>query len=365
MVHVALVALAAFVIAAASPANATDASDREARFAAAVADIIDGAIRPGYAAFSETAEAQSVSMQALCAAPGEAALTKARERFAGLAAAWSRVELVRFGPAREDNRFEKLFYWPDRKGRGLKQVQRLLASEDETASQTETLRRKSVAVQGLPALEFVLFGKGSDELARVAGYRCAYGAAIAGAIAANAAEIAESWSGDDGYGALMRAAGPDNPSYRTHAEALQALLGAAREQLQVARDLKLLAVISETPDKAKPKRAPLWRSNLTITSLRGNIAGALAFFSAGIDGLLPEDAARHANSLHFEGRQADGTLAALAESGADWVILASDAETHARLAYLPIPLGGMIRLATETYPGTLGLIVGFNSTDGD
>ncbi len=68
------------------------------------------------------------------------------------------------GPAREDNRFERLFFWPDRRGRGLRQVQGILAEEDETATDPATLYQKSVAVQGLLALDFVLSGEGNETL---------------------------------------------------------------------------------------------------------------------------------------------------------------------------------------------------------
>ncbi len=74
-----------------------------------------------------------------------------------------------------------MLFWPDRKGTGLKQVQAALASKDPTAADAAQLAGKSVAMQGLGALEFVLYGTGSEELATAGeSYRCAYGAAIIG-----------------------------------------------------------------------------------------------------------------------------------------------------------------------------------------
>jgi predicted lipoprotein len=55
-------------------------------------------------------------------------------------------------------------------------VQELLAKQDPTATDAATLRGKSVAMQGLQALEFVLYGTGSETLATGDDYRCRYAA---------------------------------------------------------------------------------------------------------------------------------------------------------------------------------------------
>ena len=81
----------------------------------------------------------------------------------------------------KENRLERILFWPDRKSTGLKQVQRALAEKDATATNPAKLKGKSVAMQGLGALEFVLFGTGAEKLAGPGeDYRCAYGRAIAG-----------------------------------------------------------------------------------------------------------------------------------------------------------------------------------------
>ena len=123
-------------------------------FALAVDRAIERVIIPGYASLAAASGGLAVAMSGLCAAPSPAALAAARERFAGVVAAFSRVELFRFGPARESNRFERLFFWPDRRGRARRQVEALIARKDEAALEVAALRAKSVAVQGLLALEY-------------------------------------------------------------------------------------------------------------------------------------------------------------------------------------------------------------------
>ncbi|MEM6666193.1 MAG: imelysin family protein [Pseudomonadota bacterium] len=103
------------------------------RFKSAVENALDRVIIPNYATFMGAPEAMERPVRGLCEAPSLSALDNARAAFAKTVLTWSRVEMFRFGPAHENNRFEKLFYWPDRKGRGLRQVQAILAEQNETA----------------------------------------------------------------------------------------------------------------------------------------------------------------------------------------------------------------------------------------
>ena len=339
-------------------------------FKPVVERAIDAVILPGYHALAERASEETTLVSNLCWQADVERLEAARVGFRELVLAWSRVELIRFGPARDQNRYERLFCWPDPRGRGLQQIQEIIATEDPTATSVETLREKSVAVQGLFALEFVLYGTRSETLVDAANparsFRCRFGAAIAGAIEKTAQEILADWTRPGGYAALMRDAGPDNPVYRSHGEGVQELIKSAREQLQLSRDLKLAQAIEATPEKAQPKRAPFWRSDLTIPSIRANIEAVLAL--AGPDGIgaaLPKDEPWIAGELAFELREVDETLARVEARGERWESLVKDAESHVDLTYTLIPLAAAIALLEGSYPEAFGLITGFNSLDGD
>lgn len=353
------VSLALLMFALVSPAVA------EPDFADAVDRTVKQVIIPSYATLAEAATEQISSIEMLCAAPDDASLDQARSDFEVLVLSWSRVELYRFGPAREANRFEKLFYWPDRKGRGLRQVQTILSANDASAETPETLMGKSVAVQGLPALEFVLFGSGSDQLLVGGAFRCTYGAALAHVISRHANALLDGWQATDGFGAVIRQAGSTGSLYQSEAEVVQELLRAASEQLQVVRDLKIAATIGRNPAKAKPKRAPFWRSGLTLNSMLANLDGVELLMTDGLNSLLPAADARHADGLVFEMAQARNVLADLASNETSWLDTASSNVGHQRLSYAMIPLAGAIRVIAESYPSALGLSLGFNSLDGD
>src|SRR3546814_13939620 len=57
-----------------------------------------------------------------------------------------------------DLRYEHIYFWPDPRGITLRQVQGLLGQADGSMPDAAGLATQSVALQGLPALEYVLYG---------------------------------------------------------------------------------------------------------------------------------------------------------------------------------------------------------------
>ncbi|TIL19520.1 MAG: peptidase M75, Imelysin, partial [Mesorhizobium sp.] len=83
---------------------------------------IDGFVRPAYARLQDHADSLSKAMRTLCDAPSQDHLDTARVEFSGTVDAWSVVEIIRIGPITQNNRLERMLFWPDRKGIGLRQV---------------------------------------------------------------------------------------------------------------------------------------------------------------------------------------------------------------------------------------------------
>ena len=353
---------AAFLAAASHFSAPSSAADDP--LAEAVASALSEVIQPDFRAFADAADAQLEALRDLCEAPGPERLRRTRETFEATVLAWSRVEMYRTGPAREKNRHTRLFYWPDRKGRGLRQVRRLLASDDDAALDPGRLQEKSVAVQGIPALEYVLYGAVADDPEAMAGRRCAYGRAIAGAVAGTARELSLGWEDQGTYVRAMRNPGADNALFRSSGESLQMLLGAARSQLQAVRDLKIGASVGGESSRPRPKRAPLWRSNLTAASMIANLDSVAALFAqGGIDAALPAGRESHARALAIEIAQASKAIQSVGD--APWTETAGSGPAREQLLYARIPLGGAIDLVAGSYPAALGVTIGFNAFDGD
>ncbi len=328
----------------------------------AIKSTIGGYVRPAYTEFHASAADLADAVATLCAAPSSRGLDDTRAAFGRTVEAWSRIELLRVGPVTEENRLERILFWPDRKGTGLKQVQAALATEDPTASDPASLAGKSVAMQGLGALEFVLFGTGSETLASADGYRCAYAAAIARNASGIAGGVAEAWAKPDGYAGHWSHPGEANPYFRDETEALNELLAVFVDGLELVRDQRL-GFLGEASADDKPKQALFWRSDLTAASLAADVAGLSRLFEAsGLGDALPADKAWIADSIRFEfanaARAAEGVRGPIEE------VLRDPARRDA-LAYLRIVSKSLSELFGTRLAAELGLTAGFSSLDGD
>ena len=325
---------------------------------------VDGFIRPGYHRFRETASALETDLKGLCAAPSSENLDLARAAFDKTVAAWSTIEIVRIGPVIEANRFERILFYPDRKSTGLKQVQAILARPDESATAVETLKDKSVAMQGLGALEFVLFGTGADTLVEEKqGFRCRYGAAIAGNLVRLGSELAAAWDAPDGIQAAWKHPGPDNPEFRDGREAITALLGILVHGAEAIRDQRIETFYKGEDNNTFPKQAIYWRSGNTFTSINGNIEGLRSLIKqSGMVDLLADDSRSVVSSIDFVAK----SLTRVAKDiNPDVEAAVSDPAERAKLDFLLLNSKDLILRLNNDYGGAIGLAAGFSFSDGD
>ena len=91
--------------------------------AALARQAYDGIILPGYARFDRNlAQAFADEAEALCKAPSPTTLDAARAAARATLLAWGRIEPVRFGPVTEQQRLERLLFYPDPHGIAAKQI---------------------------------------------------------------------------------------------------------------------------------------------------------------------------------------------------------------------------------------------------
>lgn len=325
---------------------------------------VDGFIRPGYDAFYETSSKMTTAMKALCEAPSKTSYEAAKSAFRDAAVSWAHIEVVRVGPVIEQNRFERILFYPDRKSTGLKQVQSVLSKVDETATDPATLGTKSVAMQGFGALEYVLAGTGSEELLKTKqSFRCRYGAAIAGNITNVAKELSDIWDDPNGIQKAWEQPGPDNPDFRTGGEAITALLGILVHGAEAVRDQRI-ETFYKGADKAKfPKQALFWRSENTWPTIKGNLEG-LSFLleTSGMVALLKE---KDRSIVAATQAQLKSMIELSAKMTPDLEKAVENAAERKKLDTLLADGKDVISKLNDGYGGAIGLSSGFSFADGD
>jgi predicted lipoprotein len=322
-------------------------------------EAVSNVFRPAFDDLSEKAVTLEADVANLCATPSAEALADARDAFAAVALAHARIEFFRFGPMTEENRGERLLFWPDPKGIALRQVQAILAEKDEGATEQDTLRQKSVAVQGLGALEFVLWGTGADELTTAAGdFRCRYGNTVATAIKTVTAEIALAWNADDQIAAHITNPGPDNTDFRTLPESLTGLVASMAHTIEEIGETRLGPFLGASGARPNPRLALYWRSGLTIPAVQANFEGAEALFAgSSIAGLAP---GWMGDNIAYEFGKAEETAAKVTLPVAEAL---KDPEQKPALDQLLVLTSSMQEFLTNIFPPALGLSIGFQSNE--
>jgi len=335
----------------------------EADHAAIARASLTQVIRPGYAAFSAAAGALQGKVATLCQQPSAAALREAREAFAGAVAAWSKVEIIRFGPITREHRFERLFFWPDPKGLGLKQIQDALDKQEVTVTEPDEIAGKSVALQGLPALEYLLYGDDGNLPKEDRDFRCRFGLAVATNVDRIANSVVEGWREGSAYEKAFLGPAPADPYYHAPKEVTLDLFKAFATGIELVRDQKLGKPLGASPAEAKPKLAAFWRSGLTFANAAGNLEGVKAIFAqGGFAQVVAQESAGVENSILFDLDHAITVLSGIDQPIATAVI---DEDTRGKLEALRVALKGAGQTAGDMISKGADLAFGFNAMDGD
>lgn len=227
--------------------------------------VTDTFVAPRVQALADAASAQAVSWKVVCTNPDATGVTRLKAAFAATASAWAAVEWLRQGPMAQNARVSRMAFWPDSKNAVTLGLEPLLASKQRAVD----LRAGGVAVQGLSALERVLYG-GSIDRTTAGLRRCAVGLAIAEAIHGTSVEIRDGWLKP----------GADLAAVLTQGKAAHVMLG------RVAADLvglhmaivsrKLRDVMGDSVQSVRAERAEMVLSGRSLQQIAINLEAAAA-----------------------------------------------------------------------------------------
>jgi predicted lipoprotein len=336
-------------------------------------------IRPAYAALAEATGSLAAKVETLCRQPSDGALRDARSAFADVVGAWSKAEVFRFGPVNDEHRYERLFFWPDPKGLGLRQIRDALAKQDQAVLEPDALAGKSVALQGLPALEYLLFDDDAETMTEAgnpapggaplpaipdqAAFRCGFALAVATNVDRIAKSLVEDWREGSAYEKSFLGPAPDDPRYHDPKEVTLELFKALTSGIELVRDQKLGKPLGASAEQAKPKLAAFWRSGLTFQNAAGNLEGVRALFAqGGFAAVVAAEAAGVENSILFD---LDRAIEVLRGIDVPMAEAAVDENLRGKIEALRVALKSARDTAGDMISRGAGLSFGFNAMDGD
>jgi uncharacterized protein len=352
---------------AAAPALAFTDED----YAAAMGATARQVIIPGYQSFQSAADALRSEAAALCAAPSAERLAKAQDAFAKAATQWARLQFFTLGAISAHQRAARIQYWPDKRNVVGRQLSDVLGKQDPAALAPERFATTSVGVQGLPAMERLLFE--DDALPAVAkdvsgaAFRCGVMKAIGDNLHNIAGEVLVGWTGGErSMLGRIEHPEPDDEELPSARDAAGRLLNDMLTTAIAVRDMKLLTALGASLAKAKPQQAEFWRSGQSLAMVTANIEGLRDLFGgdAGLAALLrtTQDGERIAADF---AAAIDAALVAKDKITLPLGEAAADAGQRPHVEELAAALVRLRDLLAGPVAANLNLAIGFNALDGD
>jgi predicted lipoprotein len=242
---------------------------------------------------------------------------------------------------------------------------------DPAVLDADHLATRSVALQGLGALDIVLFSPADPDAMTPERllHRCRYAHAIAANLAHIARDALAEWTAADGYRHLWLAAGPGNATFVKPSETTMVLAKAFNQGLERTRDERLGGPMGLIRNKAKTQPV-LAKSNHSLDLIAANIEGLLDMYETGgmHAAIAPPDLKNDTDGIASKARLVTSEL----QSAAGIVGKLTgkprpfeDNEIKRRLIVVGFPLKNARELAAEVLTLRAGLTLGFNSSDGD
>ncbi|MDO6707369.1 imelysin family protein [Photobacterium sp. 1_MG-2023] len=292
-----------------------------------------------------SAEQLASAVENYCQTPSAQALTNSRNAWQQLMQHWMTFQGREKGSEAALALSWQIQFWPDKKDITGRKMAQLLAQD--TTWTAKALSEQSVAVQGVGAMEWLLYDH-PERLQDVHG--CALAVAIGQRLHQSGDSLQQVWQ--------------QNPwQAMTPQMALGEYVGALTNQLDFA--MKKLSLPMGKPGQPRPYQAESWRSQTSLANLKANVLAMQALYLAdgqGLDALL-----RARGETALADRLAGQFRSLLTDwpQGAGLGALLKTRDGYRSLISLNNGLEYIRYALHDEVSPALGIVVGFNATDGD
>lgn len=329
--------------------------------------IVEDYVLPRYAAFAEATAALEPSLDQACT-DGRAEAAESAAAYHAAMDAWMAVQHLRFGPSELFLRAERTQFWPDKRGTVRRHLAQMLSDRDAHTLEAEVFANGSVAVQGFPALERLLFDSEADDWATP--FTCELTSAIGRNLHSIAQGMLTDWrGGETAYAETIETAGDGgNARYFDAKEASLEFAKSLRGALLLVQDYKLGRPLGEMADAARATRAESHRSARSLRNVAINLRAAQALYEVGGDASFSVLARARPKGAELDAviRAAFGRLITAVEAQPDSLVAALAApDGWAQLDAIRTETKQLLELLGGPLSEVLDLPMGFNSYDGD
>lgn len=332
----------------------------------ALSQAANEVILPWHATFLERSKDLHNNIERFCQNPSnQGEFTEVRQAWVAAMLAWQTLHVINFGPVTVNNQSWRIQFWPDSHNRIGQKVEALLKQESDISA--AQLAQSNVLVQGLSALEYMLFDPQKGHIETYENPRaCAFILAASENTRNVALTLDTAWraDGDNFVGAFL-SPGPNNITFPSQQEALAAIVGALVSDLEILKGRKIAEPFGGEPGggSLNPYKVEFWRSQISIEAMFAEVTAVQQLYKSSIEPLLK---AKQANVLadtisqHLKRlrNQLETMPKPLFQS-----IRADHADEPWRQSWQE--LATLLGLFKRDVTQTLGIKLGFNSNDGD
>ncbi len=308
-------------------------------------------ISSGYKALDASTESLLQHAEAYCVKPSAEARQNLESTWKQAFGDWQRVRFVDLGPVETNNRAWQFQFWTDPKNLIARKADLLL--KDGAALGPETVGQAGVAVQGFPMLEYLLFDTPFNTGGRAlpAEASCQLFTRVSSHIQDNSKTLSEEWT-----------------EFRSHYLATDsythATIRSAMTALEVAEERRLATPMGLRGNgKRSVYAADAWRSGNSLASVGASVDGLQAIFLPGLVQLL--NAKGQSELAQRISKQFDEVQEHFPAIDRPLTALLEDDNEFRNLQGLYVDLSQLTTLVKGEAATTLGVIRGFNSSDGD
>jgi predicted lipoprotein len=330
------------------------------------------AILPAYQLFSQNSQQLADTVDNFCGAPNAEQFNMVRAAWRVNVDSWSAVQNLQFGPLLIDNQAWKIQFWPDKKNLIARKVEGLVRTGE--ALDVKRIDDASVVVQGLSALEYLLFDSKFGVLERYTDEqgirRCELLSAVSTHLQGVASGLFNDWRPEVGnYLEIFTQTGEHNAEYPDDSVAMANLLGTLVEGVELIKRDKFERPLglASSDSQAQIYLLEWWRSQYSKSAIISNLTALKTIFLAadgyGLDDYLLN--AKERGDLSSQIQQRFDSSIAAANAMPNSLFASAEPYSQEKLIAFQKEINQLLVILKTELPEALGINLGFNAKDGD